>query len=134
MKKKLWDDFDEEDEEILGIRRDQEDDELPEGMDEFINSIHYSFDRRIGFKDLKENNARQFLRGMAYAYECVAREKLDMPETDSGSRVLDRIIRELSEVARERILIGLCFDAEEMLTQLLDHETEQAEKGETPDE
>ncbi len=134
MKRKLWEDFDEEDEEILGIRKDDDDDELPDSMDEFLGSIHYSFDRTVGFGNLKDSDARQFLRGMAYAYQCVAQTDLDMPEIDSGSRVLDRIIRELSEVARERILIGLCFDAEEMLTELLDHEAEQAERKETPDE
>lgn len=92
---------------------------------ELVNSLEYA-GGGLGFKDLKDDDMRNVLLGMAQAYLSVQNGDW-LADVDTGSATLDRVLHELRDETRSAILGELYMDIEATLTNFLDAEAEVGE-------
>ncbi len=86
----------------------------------------FLFGDAMGYDDLKSEENKQFLLGMAYAYSYIKEDGVPGDAFEStGSQKLDEMLTEIRTHALQVILNGLEFRMEDALTTMLDDEGSQ---------
>lgn len=94
-------------------------------LDELRYQSRFEMESGLGYKDLKDEKSREFIRGMAWMYnelETAADNILD--ETGEDTPVLARIRTECGEALVKELKQWFVCAMEEMLTSMLDDECE----------
>ena len=98
-----------------------------EGVSETLNSLKYckdSSNEPLKFKDLKSNEYKQFLTGMAYATALVSHEQKTMEPVFTGSVTMDEILADIKCDVYSYLLTIMYESMEDVLSRMLRHEKE----------
>ncbi len=120
-------------EELEDVTEEEEEEQLPETVEEVLERIRYQnrFYRdapeELGYKDLKSEENRQFLMGMAWAYMSAYDYEDPGDWIGTRSRTLDKIVGEILDDTKEGILWEMLNEMERVLTSMIDDEADTGE-------
>lgn len=125
IRKPGWE-YDEEDEEILGVKQDEW---LPATAEEALESAETCGGGRVS--DVTSETHTEYLRGMACVYDLLLHEDFDPQEDEQMPPSVHRMITEVRRQMKQEALESILTYLEEALDDILDVEAAlRAKKGE----